>query len=32
VVSQEQLQQLDKEQVNIADFVVVVPADMIKSY
>ena len=32
VVTQEQLQQLDKEQVNIADFVVVVPADMIKSY
>jgi uncharacterized iron-regulated protein len=32
VVSQQQLQQLDKEQVNLADFVVAVPADMIKSY
>ena len=32
VVTQEQLQQLDKEQVNVADFVVVVPADMAKSY
>ncbi|ALW87082.1 iron-regulated protein [Hymenobacter sedentarius] len=32
VVTQEQLQQLDKEQVNVADYVVVVPADMSKSY
>ena len=32
VVSQDQLQQLDKEQVNVADFVVVVPADAGKSY
>ncbi|MBD2766392.1 ChaN family lipoprotein [Hymenobacter sp. BT664] len=32
VVSQEQLQQLDKEQVDLADFVVVVPADAGKSY
>ena len=32
VVTQEQLQQLDKEQVNVADFVVVVPSDMSKSY
>lgn len=32
VVTQEQLQQLDKEQVNVADFVIVVPADASKSY
>ena len=32
VVSQEQLQQLDKEQVNVADFVVVVPEDAAKTY
>ena len=32
VVTQEQLQQLEKEQVNVADFVVVVPADASKSY
>ncbi|WP_046243204.1 ChaN family lipoprotein [Hymenobacter terrenus] len=32
VVTQDQLQQLDKEQVNLADFVVVVPADASKSY
>ena len=32
VVSQEELKQLDKEQLNVADFVVVVPADMNKSY
>lgn len=32
VVTQEQLQQLDKEQVNVADFVVVVPTDMSKTY
>ena len=32
VVTQEQLQQLEKEQVNVADFVVVVPADAAKTY
>ncbi|MFD2720940.1 ChaN family lipoprotein [Hymenobacter monticola] len=32
VVTQEQLQTLEKEQVNIADFVVVVPADAPKTY
>jgi uncharacterized iron-regulated protein len=32
VVSQEQLQQLDKEQADVADYVVVVPADAGKSY
>ena len=32
VVTQEQLQTLEKEQVNVADFVVVVPADAGKSY
>jgi uncharacterized iron-regulated protein len=32
VVTQEQLQTLDKEQVSIADFVVVVPADAPKTY
>jgi len=32
VVTQEQLQTLEKEQVNIADFVVVVPADAAKTY
>ena len=32
VVSQEQLQTLAKEQVNVADFVVVVPADASKTY
>ena len=32
VVTQEQLQQLEKEQVNVADFMVVVPADAAKSY
>ncbi len=32
VVTQEQLQTLDKEQLNVADFVVVVPADAGKSY
>ena len=32
VVTQEQLQQLEKEQVNVADFVVVVPADASKTY
>ncbi|MBF9143410.1 ChaN family lipoprotein [Hymenobacter properus] len=32
VVTQEQLPTLDKEQVNIADFVVVVPADAPKTY
>ena len=32
VVTQEQLQTLDKEQGNVADFVVVVPADAGKSY
>jgi len=32
VVTQEQVQQLDKEQLNVADFVVVVPADASKSY
>ena len=32
VVTQEQLQQLDKDQVNVADYVVVVPADAGKSY
>ncbi|MDO7853054.1 ChaN family lipoprotein [Hymenobacter convexus] len=32
VVTQEQLQTLEKEQLNIADFVVVVPADAAKTY
>ena len=32
VVTQEQLQQLEKEQVNVADFVVVVPGDAGKTY
>ncbi|MDB5233014.1 MAG: iron-regulated protein [Hymenobacter sp.] len=32
VVTQEQLQQLDKQQQNVADFVVVVPADASKTY
>ena len=32
VVTQEQLQQLDKEQVNVADFVIVVPVDASKTY
>ena len=32
VITQEQLQQLDKEQLNVADYVVVVPADMTKTY
>jgi len=32
VVSQEQLQQLDKEQLALADYVVVVPADASKTY
>ena len=32
VVTQEQLQALEKEQVNIADFVVVIPADAPKTY
>ena len=32
VVTQEQLQSLEKEQVNVADFVVVVPADAGKTY
>ena len=32
VVTQEQLQTLDKEQVNVADFVVVVPVDASKTY
>jgi uncharacterized iron-regulated protein len=32
VVTQEQLQTLNKEQVNVADFVIVVPADAGKSY
>ncbi|HEX8504033.1 MAG TPA: ChaN family lipoprotein [Hymenobacter sp.] len=32
VVTQEQLQTLDKEQVNVADYVVVVPADASKTY
>ena len=32
VVTQEQLQQLEKEQVNVADFVVVVPEDAGKTY
>ena len=32
VVTQEQVQTLDKEQVNVADFVVVVPVDAAKSY
>jgi uncharacterized iron-regulated protein len=32
VVTQEQLQTLEKEQANIADFVVVVPADASKTY
>ena len=32
VVSQEQLQTLEKEQLNVADFVIVVPADAGKSY
>jgi uncharacterized iron-regulated protein len=32
VVSQEQLQQLDKAQVDVADFIVVVPMDAGKSY
>ena len=32
VVTQEQLQQLDKEQMNVADYVVVVPADAGKTY
>ena len=32
VVTQEQLQQLEKEQVTVADFVVVVPGDAGKSY
>ncbi len=32
VVTQEQLQTLDKEQLNLADYVVVVPADASKTY
>ncbi|GAB3869680.1 hypothetical protein GCM10028824_17100 [Hymenobacter segetis] len=32
VVTQEQLQTLEKEQVNVADYVVVVPADAAKTY
>ncbi len=32
VVTQEQLQTLEKEQVNVADFVVVVPGDAAKTY
>ena len=32
VVTQEQLQTLEKEQLNLADFVVVVPADAAKTY
>ena len=32
VVTQEQLQQLDKEQLGVADFVIVVPVDAPKSY
>ncbi|MBF9222123.1 ChaN family lipoprotein [Hymenobacter sp. BT662] len=32
VVTQEQLQQLDKEQLNVADYVIVVPDDAGKSY
>ena len=32
IVTQEQLQQLDKEQLNVADYVVVVPADAAKTY
>ena len=32
VVTQEQLQALEKEQVNVADYVVVVPADASKTY
>ena len=32
VVTQEQLQMLEKQQVNVADFVVVVPADASKTY
>ena len=32
VVTQEQLQQLEKEQVNVADYVVVVPIDASKTY
>ena len=32
VVTQEQLQTLEKEQVNVADFVVVVPVDAAKTY
>ena len=32
VVTQEQLQQLEKEQVNVADYVVVVPVDASKTY
>ena len=32
VVTQEQLQTLEKEQLNVADFVVVVPADASKTY
>jgi len=32
VITQEQLQTLEKEQLNVADFVVVVPADAAKSY
>ncbi|MGY3089632.1 putative iron-regulated protein [Hymenobacter sp. UYAg731] len=32
VVTQEQLQTLEKEQVNVADYVVVIPADAAKTY
>ena len=32
VVTQEQLQMLEKEQVNVADYVVVIPADASKTY
>ncbi|HEX8327968.1 MAG TPA: ChaN family lipoprotein [Hymenobacter sp.] len=32
VVTQEQLQTLDKEQANVADFVIIVPADAAKTY